>query len=93
MRNSNNFKIGDIVKHFKYETLSSKEQSDKKYIYKIMHFAIHSETKEAMVVYQSLFNNEIYVRPRDMFESEVDKNKYPQIKQKYRFEIINGISI
>ena len=76
---------GMIVKHFKRELESDCE----KYLYLIIYFAIHSETKEKMVVYRSLYDtgeNVYYVRPYEMFMSEVDHEKYPDIKQKYRFE-------
>jgi len=47
--------------------------------YEVIDIAIHSETKEKYVVYRALYDDEkIYVRPYDMFASEVDKNKYPE---------------
>lgn len=48
-----------------------------------------SETLEKMVVYKHLGENEYWTRPYDMFNSEVDHQKYPDIKQKYRFEEID----
>lgn len=83
------FKPGDIVAHFKRETLSPEEKSTNKYLYKIIGEAQHSETKEKLMIYMALYDDfGIYARPFDMFTGEVDRDKYPDIKQFYRFEKI-----
>lgn len=77
------FKAGDIVQHFKRETVGSQTTT---YLYKIIGIATHSETRESMMVYQALYGDQgLYVRPLEMFMSEVDHKKYPNIRQKYRF--------
>lgn len=57
--------------------------------YLVLDVATHSETKEKYVVYRALYDDcGLYIRPYDMFMSEVDHEKYPDVKQKYRFELV-----
>lgn len=85
-------KPGDIFKHFKRELQQGDTAS---YLYEILNFAHHSETDETLVIYRALYAPyKICARPFEMFMSEVDHEKYPQIKQKYRFEkLIDGEEI
>ena len=71
-------KIKGIYKHFKGN------------YYIVEDVAIHSETSEEYVVYRQLYgDSKLYIRPKDMFLSKVDKEKYPNVKQEYRFELQN----
>lgn len=86
----NSFHQGDIVQHFKRETINI-ANSPNEYLYKILCIAKYTEKDEYMVVYQALYGQfEIYARPYKMFMSEVDHKKYPEIKQKYRFVLWDG---
>ncbi|MBE6004789.1 MAG: DUF1653 domain-containing protein [Lachnospiraceae bacterium] len=81
------FREGDVIKHFKREKA---DQNTSEYLYKIIGPATHTETREQLMVYQALYgDHKLYVRPYDMFMAEVDHIKYPDIKQKYRFEKID----
>lgn len=71
--------IGKIYKHFK---------GDK---YMVLNFATHSETGEEYVIYKKLNDTKIWIRPVSMFMSKVDKNKYPNVEQEYRFELVKGL--
>lgn len=87
---------GDIVKHFKREMLSEEELKNNPhmYLYKIICMnAKHTETGETLVIYKALYDDhQVYVRPKDMFLSEVDRNKYPNVKQVYRLQRVEDNS-
>ena len=74
---------GRVYKHFKGD------------YYLVEDVVTHSETQEQMVLYRMLYEDGArYVRPYEMFVSKVDKEKYPNVKQEYRFELqeINSVA-
>ncbi len=74
----NELKIKGIYKHFKGDS------------YIVEDVCTHSETREKYVLYRALYgDNELYIRPYNMFLEEVDHEKYPNVEQKYRFELQN----
>lgn len=84
------FEPGDIVQHFKRETVSDLRSND--YLYKIVGEAKHTETDEPLIIYRALYGvKSLYARPLKMFYSLVDREKYPDIKQTYRFEKYSGL--
>lgn len=72
-------KVHGIYRHFKGD------------YYIVEGIGIHSETKEKYVIYRGLYDDteKLYLRPYDMFLEKVDKVKYPNVKQEYRFELQN----
>jgi len=86
MEQEKRLRAGDIVQHFKRELL---EEPGERYLYEIVGEARHSETDEPYIVYRALYGSrELWIRPLSMFMGEVDRDKYPGVKQKYRFEHI-----
>ena len=69
-------KKGEIYKHFKGN------------LYEVLAIAKHTETMEDMVVYMEVDGEKSYARPLEMFISKVDKEKYPNVTQEFRFELL-----
>ena len=72
--NEHGIKKGQVYRHFKGNIIT------------VICIATQTETKESLVIYEH--NGDIWARPLEMFVSEVDHEKYPEVEQKYRFELI-----
>ena len=58
-------------------------------MYQVIDVAFDSETLEEVVIYKRVQGDgSLWIRKKDMFLSEVDRNKYPNVEQKYRFELV-----
>ena len=58
-------------------------------IIEVLEIAKHTETLEELVIYKHIDTNNIWARPLGMFNSLTDKEKYPDVIQNYRFELID----
>lgn len=67
-------KVGGLYRHFKGT------------LYRVLAVAKHTETGEQLVIYEAKDGGTVYARPRDMFLSPVEREKYPDVAAKYRFE-------
>ena len=68
--------IGRVYRHFKGD------------YYLVEAVARDSETEQPVVIYRKLYaDGGLWVRPMAMFLEPVDKKKYPDAKQEYRFEL------
>ena len=75
---SRELKIHGVYRHFKGG------------MYMVEDVAFDSETEGKVVLYRALYGDgKLWVRPLEMFMSEVDHEKYPEARQKYRFELVN----
>lgn len=73
-------KIGGVYRHFKGRC------------YLVEDVAKHSETLEDYVIYRQLYGEgKRWIRPLGMFLERVDREKYPECPQEYRFELIDGL--
>jgi len=76
-------KVGSVYKHFKghiYKVIAIGYDSEK--------YDENNKDNSRLVVYENIDTKDVWIRPYDMFNSPVDKEKYPDVKQEYRFEEI-----
>lgn len=78
----NELKLKCIYRHFKGD------------LYLVEDIAKHSETGEDFVIYRKLYGDcSLWIRPKAMFLSPVDKEKYPDCQQQYRFQLVELESV
>jgi len=82
MSNERFIELNKIYRHFKGDH------------YLVIDVATHSETNEELVIYRALYDEAyLFARPLKMFLEKVDKKKYPDVKQEYRFELVSIPSV
>ena len=87
-------KVQEHVKAIKEDMIGYKYRHFKGGLYIVTNIAIHSESAEPMVIYRSAFDETlVWCRPLSMFLSEVDHDKYPDVKQKMRFERLEKVDV
>ncbi|MCR5699108.1 MAG: DUF1653 domain-containing protein [Treponemataceae bacterium] len=80
--NNDKVKINRIYRHFKGD------------LYLVQDIGYDCETGGELVIYRSLYGEgKLWVRPIESFLSEVDRAKYPDVAQKYRFELVDKKSV
>ena len=63
-------------------------------LYIVLDIAEHTETGEPLVIYRALYGeSKLYARPLEMFASKVDREKYPDVSQEYRFELFEPADV
>lgn len=79
--NKRTVEAGSVYRHFKGK------------LYRVFSIAYHTETGEKLVIYCDIKGLVTWARPYDEFISEVDHEKYPDVEQKYRFELVGNSNV
>ena len=83
------YEVGQVVRHFKAEFNCREEEQQMKYYYVITALPWDETEQRFAVVYQALYGDHmLFVRSLSEFSSLVDVEKYPEVKQKHRFEVV-----